>query len=234
MKLFANDREKGVEYEKKECFPYAADLFTFYFLDDSSLLVEYVNGNAPWPGFTWHKDDEYLYVTAPSAEELGEFNYQTWESVGREKWPVDAKSRVQGDIAWAEPILQDEDAAWKRDIYRIACQYNPDMRSGEVIFYGASNFNYWRTMEEDLRHYAVQNHAFGGSTDRDLLHWAPYMLYPYQPRIIFSGNYSRTARPLQPRYFPPCAYAANRPCKYLHLKGRRILVPIQLNDPDSP
>ena len=99
MKLFANDREKGVEYEKKECFPYAADLFTFYFLDDSSLLVEYVNGNALWSGFTWHKDDEYLYVTAPSAEELGEFNYQTWESVGREKWPVEAKSRVQGDIA---------------------------------------------------------------------------------------------------------------------------------------
>ena len=154
-------------------------------MDDSSLLVEYVNGNALWSGFTWHKDDEYLYVTAPSAEELGEFNYQTWESVGREKWPVEAKSRVQGDIAWAEPILQDEDAAWKRDIYRIACQYNPDMRSGEVIFYGASNFNYWRTMEEDLRPYAVQNHAFGGSTDRDLLHWAPYMLYPYQPRIIF-------------------------------------------------
>ena len=79
--------------------------------------------------------------------------------------------------------------------------------------------DYLLDQEEDLRPYAVQNHAFGGSTDRDLLHWAPYMLYPYQPRIIFSGNYSRTARPLQPRYFPPCAYAANRPCKCLHLKG---------------
>lgn len=164
---------------------YAADLFTFYFLDDSRLLVEYGNENVLWPGFTYHTDDEYLYVTAPSAEEMGVFNYQTWESVGREKWPVEERSRVQGGIAWAGPILQDNDAAWKKDIYRIACQYNPDMRSGEVIFYGASNFNYWRTMEEDLQPYAVQNHAFGGSTDRDLLHWAQYMLYPYQPKIIF-------------------------------------------------
>lgn len=40
---------------------YAADLFTFYFLDDSSLLVEYVNGNALWSGFSYHTDDEYLY-----------------------------------------------------------------------------------------------------------------------------------------------------------------------------
>ena len=150
-----------------------------------ALLVEYVNGNALWPGFTYHTDDAWLYVTAPSAEEMGVFNYQTWESVGREKWPLEEKSRIQGDIAWAEPILEDGDAAWKKDIYRIACQYHPDLRSGEVIFYGASNFNYWRTMEEDLQPYAVQNHAFGGSTDRDLMHWAPYMLYPYQPKIIF-------------------------------------------------
>ena len=119
------------------------------------------------------------------AEETDEFNDQIWESVGREKWPLEEKSRIQGDIAWAEPILEDGDAAWKKDIYRIACQYHPDLRSGEVIFYGASNFNYWRTMEEDLQPYAVQNHAFGGSTDRDLMHWAPYMLYPYQPKIIF-------------------------------------------------
>lgn len=97
---------------------------------------------------------------------------------------MEAQSNIQGNIAWAEPILQDQDLAWRQDIYQIACRYNPELRSGETIFYGASNFNYWRTMEEDLRPYAVQNHAFGGSTDRDLMHWAQYMLYPYQPEII--------------------------------------------------
>ena len=40
-------------------------------------------------------------------------------------------------------------------------------------------------MEEDLAPFSVQNHAFGGSTDKDLLFWAPYILYPYSPKIVF-------------------------------------------------
>ena len=63
--------------------------------------------------------------------------------------------------------------------------YDPATHSGNTVFYGASNFWYWRTMEEDLAPYAVENHAFGGSADKDLYFWAPYILYPYNPCIVF-------------------------------------------------
>lgn len=63
--------------------------------------------------------------------------------------------------------------------------YDPAENGGDTIFYGASNFWYWRTMEEDLAPYAVENHAFGGSADKDLYFWAPYILYPYNPCIVF-------------------------------------------------
>ncbi len=161
---------------------YTADVFVFYFTDDTHMLVQYED--VFLEGFTYRRDDSYLYVAAPPAEDLG-FYAQVWEIFGREKWPLESQSNVQGDIAWAEPILSDSDIGWRKEIYRIACKYHPEMRGGETIFYGASNFNYWRIMEEDLQPYAVQNHAFGGSTDRDLMHWAEYMLYPYQPKIIF-------------------------------------------------
>ena len=40
-------------------------------------------------------------------------------------------------------------------------------------------------MKEELQPYAVQYHAFGGSTDKDLREFAQFMLYPYNPQIVF-------------------------------------------------
>jgi hypothetical protein len=55
---------------------------------------------------------------------------------------------------------------------------------GEIVFYGASNFTFWRKMGEDLAPLAVQNHGFGGSKDRDLMERAKSLLYPYEPRVL--------------------------------------------------
>ena len=67
----------------------------------------------------------------------------------------------------------------------IVKKYDAAERRHEIIFYGASNFRLWTDMEEDLAEYKVQNHGFGGSTDRMLVEYAETLLYPYEPDIVF-------------------------------------------------
>lgn len=63
-------------------------------------------------------------------------------------------------------------------------KYPVNERQGEIVFYGASNFRLWTEMENDLADFKVQNHGFGGSTDKDLVQRADKLLYPYNPRIV--------------------------------------------------
>ena len=73
---------------------------------------------------------------------------------------------------------------WQKEVDAIREKYSPD-RKGEIIFYGASNFALWTQLDDDLSEYKVQNHAFGGSTDHDLMEYADQILYPYEPEIVF-------------------------------------------------
>ena len=66
----------------------------------------------------------------------------------------------------------------------ILKKYPADQRQGEIVFYGASNFRLWTEMENDLTDFRVQNHGFGGSTDKDLVQRADRLLYPYNPKIV--------------------------------------------------
>lgn len=75
--------------------------------------------------------------------------------------------------------------SWDKEVNPIAEKYDADERQGEIIFYGASNFKLWTEMENDLSDYKVQNHAFGGSTDKLLVEYADKLLYPYNPSIVF-------------------------------------------------
>ncbi|MFP7492678.1 GDSL-type esterase/lipase family protein [Terribacillus saccharophilus] len=68
--------------------------------------------------------------------------------------------------------------------YKITNAYDAKTEQEEIIFYGASNFGRWTTMDDDLADYKVQNHAFGGSTDKDLVKYADRLLYPYNPKIV--------------------------------------------------
>ncbi len=74
---------------------------------------------------------------------------------------------------------------WDREVNPIASKYPAQERQHEVVFYGASNFRLWTELENDLSGYKVQNHGFGGSTDKLLVKYAPVLLYPYQPDIVF-------------------------------------------------
>ena len=58
-----------------------------------------------------------------------------------------------------------------------------DRPQGETVFYGASNFTLWKTMERDLEPFVLQNHGFGGATDDLLLRCAPQLLFPYRPSV---------------------------------------------------
>lgn len=66
----------------------------------------------------------------------------------------------------------------------ILDKYPADQRQGGIVFYGASNFRLWAEMENDLADFKVQNHGFGGSTDKDLVQRAEKLLYPYNPQIV--------------------------------------------------
>jgi lysophospholipase L1-like esterase len=63
-------------------------------------------------------------------------------------------------------------------------KHNEGKPKGEIVFYGASNFTYWEMMEQDMLPYKVQNHGFGGSSDKDLMENADVLLYPYEPSVI--------------------------------------------------
>jgi len=62
--------------------------------------------------------------------------------------------------------------------------YDANERKNEIVFYGASNFRLWKEMEEDMKPFVVQNHGFGGSTDKDLMARADTLLYPYDPSVV--------------------------------------------------
>ena len=74
--------------------------------------------------------------------------------------------------------------SWQGDADKIKAKYSTD-RKGEIIFYGASNFAMWDQMEQDMSAYKVQNHAFGGSKDVDLVEYADQLLFPYEPAVVF-------------------------------------------------
>ena len=74
---------------------------------------------------------------------------------------------------------------YEGEVSAIEKRYAAAERQHEIIFYGASNFRLWKEMENDLSGYKVQNHGFGGSTDKMLVEYADRILIPYQPDIVF-------------------------------------------------
>lgn len=71
------------------------------------------------------------------------------------------------------------------EVKAIARKYDAGECQHGIIFYGASNFRLWKEMENDLEGFKVQNHGFGGSTDKMLVKYADEILYPYHPDIVF-------------------------------------------------
>lgn len=80
---------------------------------------------------------------------------------------------------WGDPETNEQ------VVKMIEEQYPVEEHKGEVIFYGPSNITLWFSLEKDMEPYKAQNHGLGGCIDDDLMHYAPRLLYPYEPEAVF-------------------------------------------------
>lgn len=67
---------------------------------------------------------------------------------------------------------------------------NPAEENQEkVIFYGASNIDYWKTVSEDFPEYNILNFAIAGTTIGEQFSYSQYVIYPYNPKVlVLSGS----------------------------------------------
>ena len=55
---------------------------------------------------------------------------------------------------------------------------------GGILFVGSSSFRRWTSLAADFPGLPVLNRGFGGSTLREVNHYAPRIVLPYRPRLI--------------------------------------------------
>jgi lysophospholipase L1-like esterase len=77
-------------------------------------------------------------------------------------------------------------ARWEKEISayeRVDATNAPP--KGCIVFIGSSTIARWKTLTEDFSDWPVVNRGFGGSEVVDSTHFAPRVLFPYQPGLIF-------------------------------------------------
>ncbi len=59
-----------------------------------------------------------------------------------------------------------------------------------ILFIGSSSFRMWSDVQKDFSGYTIINRGFGGSTLPDVIHFAPDLIFPYQPKqlVIYCGD----------------------------------------------
>jgi lysophospholipase L1-like esterase len=77
-------------------------------------------------------------------------------------------------------------AKWEKAIsaYEQADSTNPPPK-GAIEFIGSSTIRRWKTLAQDFPGEPVFNRGFGGSRIADSTHFAPRVIFPYAPRMIF-------------------------------------------------
>jgi lysophospholipase L1-like esterase len=92
-------------------------------------------------------------------------------------------------------------AVWNREIsaYVQRDATNPPPKNG-ILFIGSSTIRLWTTLAADFPGEPVINRGFGGSEIADSTHFAPQILFPYQPRKVFlraGGNDLAAGEPVK-------------------------------------
>ena len=59
-----------------------------------------------------------------------------------------------------------------------------------ILFIGSSSFRFWTDVQNYFPNYTIINRGFGGSSLTDVIHFAPDILFPYQPKqvIVYCGE----------------------------------------------
>jgi lysophospholipase L1-like esterase len=77
-------------------------------------------------------------------------------------------------------------ATWEHEIaaFEQSDRTNPPPASA-LLFIGSSTIRFWKTLAQDFPDHPVINRGFGGSEIADAMHFAPRIIFPYHPRMIF-------------------------------------------------
>ena len=75
---------------------------------------------------------------------------------------------------------------WEKDIstFERMDATNPPAK-GCYVFIGSSTIGRWKTLAQDFPGSPVVNRGFGGSEIVDSTHFAPRVIFPYAPRMVF-------------------------------------------------
>lgn len=109
-------------------------------------------------------------------------NFACWSLAGLAATTVAGLVITGREIGWGP--FRRLFKGFEEEVAGIEKKYPVSEHQHGILFYGASNFRLWTEMEQDLREFKVQNHGFGGSTDKLLVQYAPRLLYPYHPDIV--------------------------------------------------
>ena len=76
-------------------------------------------------------------------------------------------------------------AKWEHEIsaYEHLDATNPPA-NGAIVFIGSSTIARWKTLAQDFPGLPVVNRGFGGSEIVDSTHFAPRVMFPYQPKVV--------------------------------------------------
>lgn len=55
---------------------------------------------------------------------------------------------------------------------------------GGIVFVGSSSFRMWGSLAQDFAPLPVFNRGFGGSTTPEVIHYAPRIVYKYEPSVV--------------------------------------------------
>ncbi len=94
------------------------------------------------------------------------------------------------------PVAARPSEVWAEDLARFeAADRLTPPRPGGVLFVGSSSIRLWPALEADFPSVDVLQRGFGGSQLSDVVHLAPRIVLPYQPRLIvlYAGDNDLTA-----------------------------------------
>ena len=90
--------------------------------------------------------------------------------------------------SWQPSIAADTNhsfAKWEHEIsaYEKMDVTNPPPK-GAFVFIGSSTIRFWKTLALDFAGQPVINRGFGGSAIVDSTHFAPRVIFPYEPKVV--------------------------------------------------
>jgi lysophospholipase L1-like esterase len=92
-------------------------------------------------------------------------------------------------VAAAEPqptAMKSPSLRWEKEIAAMeaADKTNPPAKGG-VLFIGSSTIRMWSSLAKDFPQHKVINRGFGGSEIVDSTFFAPRLIFPLEPQVIF-------------------------------------------------